>query len=58
MVLDHSQFLSQYIRKTNQAEFFALKRKVYFTKSCQQVWGLENQPFIFFIHHICGEIVP
>ena len=27
MVLDHSQFLSQYIKKTNQAEFFALKKK-------------------------------
>ena len=33
-------------------------RQVYFTKSCQQVWGRVNQPFIPFIHHIWGETVP
>ena len=33
-------------------------RQVYFTKSCQQVWGRVNQPFILFIHHIWGETVP
>ena len=32
-------------------------RQVYFTKSCQQVWGRVNQPFILFIHHIWGETV-
>ena len=32
-------------------------RQVYFTKSCQQIWGSVNQPFILFIHHIRGEIV-
>ena len=29
-----------------------------FIKSCQQVWGRVNQPFILFIHHIWGETVP
>ena len=33
-------------------------RQVYFTTSCQQVWGRVNQPFILFIHHIWGETVP
>ena len=33
-------------------------RQVYFTKSCQQVGGRVNQPFILFIHHIWGETVP
>ena len=33
-------------------------RHVYFTKSCQQVWGRVNQPFILFVHHIWGETVP
>ena len=32
-------------------------RPVYFTKSCQQIWGSVNQPFILFIHHIWGETV-
>ena len=32
-------------------------RQVYFTKSCQQIWGCVNQPFILFIHHIWGETV-
>ena len=32
-------------------------RQAYFTKSCQQIWGSVNQPFILFIHHIGGETV-
>ena len=32
-------------------------RQVYFTKSCQQIWGCVNLPFILFIHHIWGETV-
>ena len=32
-------------------------RQIYFTKSCQQIWGCVNQPFILFIHHIWGETV-
>ena len=27
-------------------------RQVYFTKSCQQIRGCTNQPFILFTHHI------
>ena len=42
--------------KTNHAEFFCV-RQVYFTNSCQQIWGCLNQPFIIFIHGICGETV-
>ena len=42
--------------KTNQADFFCV-RQVYFTNSCQQIWGCVNQPFILFIHHIWGETV-
>ena len=33
-------------------------RRVYFTKSWQQIWGRVNQPFILFMHHIWGETVP
>ena len=38
-------------RKTTQAEFFCV-RQVYFTNSCQQIWGCVNQPFILFIHDL------
>ena len=27
-------------------------RQVYFTKSCQQIWGCASQPFILFIDYI------
>ena len=30
-------------------------RQGYFTKSCQQICGRVNQPFILFIHHIWGK---
>ena len=30
--------------------FFSV-RQVYFTNSCQQIWGCVSQPFIIFIHH-------
>ena len=33
-------------------------RQVYFTKSCQQICGRVNQPFILFIHHIWGKTAP
>ena len=32
-------------------------RQIYFTKSCQQIWGCVNQPFILFIRHIWDETV-
>ena len=41
MALDHS-------RLGLENKFFCF-RQVYFTKSCQQIWGCVNRPFIFFI---------
>ena len=38
----------QILGKQNKAEFFCV-RQVYFTNSCQQIWGCVNQRFIFFI---------
>ena len=56
-IQDHSRLgLENNSWKTNHAEFFCV-RQVYFTNSCQQIWGCLNQPFIIFIHHIWGETV-
>ena len=46
MAFDHSR-----LGLENKAEFVFV-RQVYFTNSCQQIWGCVNQPFILFIHHI------
>ena len=51
--LDHSR-----LGLENKSGGIFCVRQVYFTKSCQQVWGRVNQPFIHFIHHIWGETVP
>ena len=51
--LDHSR-----LGLENKSCGISCVRQVYFTKSCQQVWGHVNQPFILFIHHIWGETVP
>ena len=53
MALDHSR-----LGLENKSDRIFCVRQVYFTKSCQQVWGRVNQPFILFIHHIWGETVP
>ena len=53
MALDHSR-----LGLENKSGRMFCVRQVYFTKSCQQVWGRVNQPFILFIHHIWGETVP
>ena len=53
MVLDHST-----LGQENKSGRMFCVRQVYFTESCQQVWGRVDQPFILFIHHIWGEIVP
>ena len=53
MALDHSR-----LGLENKSGRIFCVRQVYFTKSCQQVWGRVNQPFILFIHHIWGETVP
>ena len=51
-VLDHSRLDLE--KKSGLIFCF---RQVHFTKSCQQIWGCVNQPFILFIHHIWGETV-
>ena len=53
MALDHSRLSLE-----NKSGRIFCVRQIYFTKSCQQVWGRVNQPFILFIHHIWGETVP
>ena len=56
--LDHSRLgLENKFLENKSGRIFCV-RQVYFTKSCQQVWGRVNQPFILFIHHIWGETVP
>ena len=59
MALNHSRLgLENNSSKTKQAEFFAFdKFTIYFTKSCQKVWGRVNQPSIHIIHHIWCETV-
>ena len=47
MALDHSR-----LGLENKSGRIFCVRQVYFTKSCQQVWGRVNQTFILFIHHI------
>ena len=53
MILEHST-----LGLENKSGRMFCVRQVYFTNSCQQVWGRVDQPFILFIHHIWGEIVP
>ena len=56
-IQDHSRLGHQNkFLENNHAEFFCV-RQVYFTNSCQQIWGCLNQPFVTFIHHIWGETV-
>ena len=52
MALDHSRLDLE--NKSGQIFCFG---QVYFTKSCEQIQGCVNQPFIPFIHHIWGETV-
>ena len=53
MALDHSRLALE-----NKSGLIFCVPQVYFTKSCQQVWGRVNQPFKLFIRHIWGEPVP
>ena len=60
MALDHSRLglENKFLENKSGRIFFAFdKFIIYFAKSCQQVWGGVNQPFILFIHHIWGETV-
>ena len=52
MALDHSRLGLENKFLENKSGRIFCERQVYFTKSCQQVWGRVNQPFILFIHHI------
>ena len=45
MALDHSR-----LGLENKSGRIFCVRQVFFTKSCEQIWGRENQPFILFIH--------
>ena len=54
MALDHRRLIRPGKKKAGR--IFCV-RKVYFAKSCQQIWVRVNQPFIPFIHHIWGETV-
>ena len=57
MALDHSRLgLENKFLENKSGRFFCF-RQVYFTKSCQQIWGCVNQPFILFIRHIWGKTV-
>ena len=57
MALDHSRLgLENKFFENKSSRIFCF-RQVYFTNSCQQIWGCVNQPFILFIHHIWGETV-
>ena len=48
MALDHSRLgLENKLLETKSGRIFCV-RQVYFAKSCQQVWGRVNQPFILF----------
>ena len=56
-IQDHSRLdLENKFLENKSGRIFCF-RQVYFTKSCQQIWGCVNQPFILFIHHIWGETV-
>ena len=57
-IIDHSRLgLENEFLENKSGRIFDV-RQVYLTKSCQQIWGRVNQPFILFIHHIWGETVP
>ena len=57
VALDHNRLdLENKFLANKSGQSFCF-RQVYFTKSCQQIRGCVNQPFILFIHHIWGETV-
>ena len=55
MALDHSRLdLENKFLENKSGQSFCF-RQVFLTKSCQQIRGCVNQPFILFIHHIRGK---
>ena len=57
MALDHNRLCLENKLLENKSGRSFCFRRVYFTKSCQQIWGCVNQPFILFIRHIWDETV-
>ena len=57
IALDQSRLVLENKFSENKSGRIFCFRQLYFTNSCQQIWGCVNQPFILFIHHICGETV-
>ena len=58
MALDQSRLglENKFLENKLGRPFFCV-RQVYFTNSCQQIWGCVSQLFVLFIHHIWGETV-
>jgi len=54
MALNHRRVIRL---EKKSGRLFCVRHSSYFTKSCQQIRALVNQPFIPFIHHIWGETV-
>ena len=50
MALDYSRLRLENSRMENKSGPVFCVRQVYFTKSCQQIWGSVNQPFIYFLY--------
>ena len=57
MALDHSRLGLENKFFGNKSGRIFCVRRVYLTKSCQQIWECVNQPFTLFIHDIWGETV-
>ena len=57
MAIDHRRLGLEIKFSENKSGRIFCFRHVYFTKSCQQIRGCVNQPFLLFIHHIWGETI-
>ena len=57
MALYHSRLGLENKFFENKSDRTFCFRQVYFTNSCQKIWGCVNQSFILFIRHIWGETV-
>ena len=53
MAQDHSRLgMENKFLKNKAGQIFGVWQVLNFTKSCQQMWGHVNQPFVLFMHHI------
>ena len=58
MAQDHSRLrMENKFLKNKSGQIFGVWQVLNCTKSCQQMWGHVNQPFVLFMHHIWGETV-